>query len=67
MKSFYSPCKRKLPNIRQLRHLGGLNQKRNVNNFTQTNAYVLDVGSSQEIIRSTECKKFSYLMQNHIS
>ena len=36
MKSFYSPCIRKLPNISQLRYPGGLNQKRKVNNFTQS-------------------------------
>ena len=41
MKSFYLLCKRMLPNIRQLRYPGGLNQKRKVNNFTQTKGGLL--------------------------
>ena len=39
--SLHSPCKRTLPNIKQLRFLGVLNQKRKVNNFTQTSDYSL--------------------------
>ena len=56
MKSFYSPCKRKLPNIRQLRHPGGLNQKRKVNNFTQTKGGLKRIDLYYTIYKSAKCE-----------